>query len=104
MFVDLQVAILCNQAACHLKLGDGAAALEVADRASMLQAPTDSAAGIKAAYRRACALEAVGDWEEARHTFRSVLEVDAKNTQCSQVTGRNLLGHFADGSIRNFLR
>ena len=85
-FVDLQVAILCNQAACHLKLGDGAAALEVADRASTFKAPVDGAAGVKAAYRRACALEAVGDLDEARVAFKSVLDVDPKNSQCIQVT------------------
>lgn len=83
--VDLQVAILCNQAACHLKLGDGAAALEVADRASTFKAPVDGAAGVKAAYRRACALEAVGDLDEARVAFKSVLDVDPKNSQSIQV-------------------
>lgn len=86
-FVDLQVAVLCNQAACFLKLGDGPSALEVADRASSLKAVTDeSPAGIKAAYRRACALEAVGDWNEARDAFKSVLDVDPKNVHCRQVT------------------
>ena len=85
-FVDLQVAVLCNQAACFLKLGDGPAAFEVADRASGLKAvAADSPAGIKAAYRRACALEAVGDWDEARDAFKSVLNVAPKNSQCRQV-------------------
>lgn len=86
LFLDLKVAILCNLAACHLKLGDGAAALDVAGRACELMPGVDSAAGIKAAYRRACALEALGDWDEARQTFKSILDVDAKNTECSQVT------------------
>lgn len=86
-FLDLQVAVLCNQAACFLKLGDGFSALEVADRASSLKAVTDkSPAGIKAAYRRACALEAVGEWNEARGAFKSVLDVDPKNAHCRQVT------------------
>lgn len=85
-FVDLQVAVLCNQAACFLKLGDGPSALEVADRASRLKAvAADSPAGIKAAYRRACALEAVGEWDEARDVFKSVLNVAPKNSQCRQV-------------------
>lgn len=83
------MAILCNQAACHLKLGDGAAALEVADRASTFKAPVDGAAGVKAAYRRACALEAVGDLDEARVAFKSVLDVDPKNSHCVQVTSAN---------------
>lgn len=86
-FLDLQVAVLCNQAACFLKLGDGFSALEVADRASSLKAVTDkSPAGIKAAYRRACALEAVGEWNEARDAFKSVIDVDPKNAHCRQVT------------------
>lgn len=90
-FVDLKVAILCNQAACHLKLGDGAAALEAADRASQLKSPSDPAGGTKATYRRACALEAVGDWEESRRAFKTVLDVDPKNVQCVQVMGRNII-------------
>ena len=84
-FLDLRVAILCNQTACHLKLRDGAAALEIADRASALIAPADSAMGVKAAYRRACALESIGEWDEARHAFKRVLEVDPKNSKCYQV-------------------
>lgn len=85
-FVDLQVAVLCNQAACFLKLGDGPSALEVANRASSLKTVSaDSPAGIKAAYRRACALEAVGEWDEARDAFKSVLAVAPKNSQCRQV-------------------
>eukprot|EP00752_Nemacystus_decipiens_P012006 g10645.t1 len=88
-FVDLQVAVLCNQAACFLKLGDGSSALEVADRASRLKAvAADSPAGMKAAYRRACALEAVGDWDEARDAFKSVLSVAPKNSQCRQGVAR----------------
>lgn len=81
----LRLAILCNQAACYLKLGDGAAALDAADRASSLSSPKDSLGGIKAAYRKGCALEAVGEWVEARRAFKSVLEVDPGNVQCSQV-------------------
>lgn len=85
-FADLQVAVLCNQAACFLKLGDGPSALEAANRASSLKAVSaDSPAGIKAAYRRACALEAVGEWDEARDAFKSVLAVAPKNSQCRQV-------------------
>lgn len=72
-FVDLQAAVLCNLAACFLKLGDGPSALEIAGRASRPKAvAADSSAGIKAAYRRACALEAAGDWDEARDAFKSV--------------------------------
>lgn len=85
VLVDLQVAVLCNQAACHLKMGEGACAVEVADRAAKLKAPGDSPAGIKATYRLACALEAVGDWDEARIAFKSVLDADPKNGQCLQV-------------------
>lgn len=85
VLVDLQVAVLCNQAACHLKMGEGACAVEVADRAAKLKAPADGPAGIKASYRLACALEAVGDWSEARAAFKSVLDVDPKNGQCLQV-------------------
>lgn len=85
-FVDLQVAVLCNQAACFLKMGQALSALAAAERASSLKAvAADCPAGIKAAYRRACALEAVGDWGEARRAFRSVLDVDQKNSQCRQV-------------------
>lgn len=83
--VDLQVAVLCNQTACYLKMGERACAVEVADRASKLKAPGDCPAGIKAAYRLACALEAVGHWNEARTAFKSVLDVDPKNGQCLQV-------------------
>lgn len=89
VLVDLQVAVLCNQAACHLKMGEGAGALEAAARASNLKAPGDGPAGIKAAYRLACALEAVGDWSEARTAFQSVLDVDPKNGQCLQVGRRD---------------
>lgn len=85
-FDDLRVAILCNQAACHLKLEDGWTALELAERATEIKAPGDSVAGIKAAYRRACALEAIADWSRARLAFESVLEVDPKNVPCAQVT------------------
>lgn len=84
-FVDLQVAILCNQAACHLKLGDGASALELAERAASIMGPKDSPFGLKAAYRRACALEAIGEWNEARWAFKHVLSVDPSNIQSSQV-------------------
>ncbi|CAM9398577.1 unnamed protein product, partial [Hapterophycus canaliculatus] len=82
-FVDLQVAVLCNQAACFLKMGDGSSAMEAAGRASSLKpVAAGSPGGIKAAYRRACALEAVGEWHEARDAFKSVLDVDPKNSQC----------------------
>lgn len=85
-FVDLQVAVLCNQAACFLKMGEALPALAAADRASSLKAvAADCPAGIKAAYRRACALEAVGDWGAARAAFRNVLDVNPKNSQCRQV-------------------
>lgn len=85
-FVDLQVAVLCNQAASFLKVGDGPAALEAAERASTLKAPAvGCVAGIKAAYRRACALEAVADWDAARDAFTELLALDPKNVQCSQV-------------------
>ncbi|CAN0363647.1 unnamed protein product, partial [Ectocarpus fasciculatus] len=87
--VDLQVAVLCNQAACFLKMGEALSALAAADRASSLKAvAADCPAGIKAAYRRACALEAVGDWGEARGAFRGVLDVDPKNLQCRQGLAR----------------
>lgn len=92
--VDLQVAVLCNQAACHLKMGEGACAVEAADRASNLKAPGDCPAGTKAAYRLACALEAVGDWSEARTAFQSVLDVDPKNGQCLQVGRRSWVVFF----------
>lgn len=91
-FLDMQVAILCNQAACHLKLGDGISALEAAERASGLKAPKDSVAGVKAAYRRACALEAIGEWDESRAVFQSVLEADPKNAQCRQVSDNSREG------------
>lgn len=84
-FFDLQVAILCNQATCYLKIGDGISAMEAADRASELKPSVDSVAGRKAAYRRACALEAIGEWDESRAVFKRVLEVDPKNVQCHQV-------------------
>ncbi|CAM9390250.1 unnamed protein product [Ectocarpus sp. 4 AP-2014] len=88
-FIDLQVAVLCNQAACFLKMGQALSALAAAERASSLKAvAADCPAGIKAAYRRACALEAVGDWGEARRAFRSVLDVDPKNSQCRQGLAR----------------
>ncbi|CAB1105301.1 unnamed protein product [Ectocarpus sp. CCAP 1310/34] len=88
-FVDLQVAVLCNQAACFLKMGQALSALAAAERASSLKAvAADCPAGIKAAYRRACALEAVGDWGEARRAFRNVLDVDPKNSQCRQGLAR----------------
>lgn len=83
--LDLTVAILCNQAACHLKIGDGASALEVAERAGTLRAPSESLSGIKAAYRKGCAFEALGDWDGARCAFRSVLDIDPNNKDCSQV-------------------
>lgn len=84
-FANLQAAILCNQTACYLKIGDGPLAMEAADRASEIMSTVDSAAGRKAAYRRACALEAVGEWDESRAVFKRVMAVDPKNVQCRQV-------------------
>lgn len=84
--IDLQVAVLCNQAACFLKMGEGLSAMKAADHASSLKpVAAGCPGGIKAGYRRACALEAVGEWREAREAFKSVLAVDPKNSQCRQV-------------------
>eukprot|EP00752_Nemacystus_decipiens_P001293 g1285.t2 len=82
-FVDLLVAVLCNQAECNLKPGDGTSALEVAGRTPSPKAvAADSPAGIKAGVLRVCALEAVGDLDPGG--FKSVLSVAPKNSQCRQ--------------------
>ncbi|CAN0038831.1 unnamed protein product, partial [Sphacelaria rigidula] len=83
-FVDMQAAILCNQAACYLKIGDGISAMEAADRASTLKPTTECVTGRKAAYRRACALEVTGEWDESRQEFKRVLDVEPKNISCQQ--------------------
>lgn len=83
-FINLQSAVLCNQAACYLKLGEASAALETADRAVLLKPIKASLAGVKAAYRRACALEALGRAEEAREAFKGILGVDSTNTASLQ--------------------
>ncbi|CAM9895551.1 unnamed protein product [Choristocarpus tenellus] len=86
----IAVTVLCNQAACLLKLGDNQAALHAADRALDLCSSWASpvTAKVKSTYRRACALLALTRWDESRKAFRDLLTLDPDNDGARQGLGR----------------
>lgn len=70
----LMLAGFSNQAICHIKLGDGNAALKACKDALQLD-PNN----VKCLFRKGQAAEMSQEWEEAINHYKAVLVVDNKN-------------------------